>query len=74
MMFQQPNSRARAMHQVVDRLITGARVTLSFQTESEARQGLDALHEVALSRRVGIVVEPRGDRQVEIYLVEQQAA
>jgi hypothetical protein len=74
MKFQQPNSRARAMHQVVDQLISGARVTLTFQTESEARYGLEALHEVATLRRVGVRVEPTGPRTVEVRLVEPQAA
>lgn len=74
MKFQQPNSRARAMHQVVNQLISGASVTLTFQTESEAFSGLEALHEVAIQRPVGIVVEPIGNRKVEVRLVEARVA
>jgi hypothetical protein len=74
MTFEQPNSRARVMHQVVDRLINGARLTLSFQTEPEARRVLEALHEVATVRLIGIVVEPLGDLTVEVRLVEQRVA
>jgi hypothetical protein len=74
MTFEQPNGRARVMHQVADRIINGARLTLSFQTESEARRGLEALHEVAVLRRIGIVVEPLGGLTVEVRLVEQRVA
>lgn len=74
MRFTQPNSRARAMHQVVNHLISGASVTLTFQTESEALSGLEALHEVATQRRVGIVVESIGGRKVEVRLVEARMA
>ena len=74
MQFTQPNSRARAMHQVVDQLLSGARISLTFQTESEAVQGLTALHDVATSRRVGILVESTGRRTVAVRLVESEAA
>lgn len=74
MRFQQPNSRARAMHQVVNQLTLGNGVTLTFQTASEARYGLEALHEVATARRVGIVVESVGHRTVEVRLAKAKAA
>lgn len=73
MIFTQPNSLARLMHQLVDQLTCGQVMTLTFATEAEVRQGLTALHEVAQSRRVGVQVTPTGPHTIELRLVAEAA-
>jgi hypothetical protein len=68
MIFQQPSDLARAMHQVLDQLLRGQTVTLSFATNDEAAHALDVLNEVATERQVTILVEPAGRRSLQMSL------
>ena len=73
MIFTQPNSLARLMHQLVNQLSSGQVVTLTFATEAEVQHGLTALHEVAQSRGVGVQVTPTGPLTIELSMVPKAA-
>lgn len=73
MIFRQPNSLARVMHQVLDQVERGRVLTLEFGDALEARHGLEVLHEVARERQVGVVVTPVGSHAVELRLLAEAA-
>jgi hypothetical protein len=56
------------MHQVVNDLIRGQRVTLAFGSDAELRHVLEVLHEVATSRQLSVRVEATGRRHLELSL------
>ena len=62
MQFRQPNSLARAMHQVMNDLMGGQTISLRFGSEAEVHHVLGILNEVAISRRVRISVRSTGAR------------
>jgi hypothetical protein len=68
MRFRQPNSLARALHQVVSDLTQGQTVELRFESEAEVRHLLEVLHEVASERRVLVNVHSTGRRSLELSL------
>ncbi len=74
MEFRQPNSLARTLHRVLNDLIGGQRVTLSFGTEAEVRRVLEVLHEVTTDRRVAVTVRAVGQRSLELTLTEEEHA
>lgn len=73
MIFRQPNSLARVMHQVLDQVERGRVLTVEFGDTLEARHGLEVLHEVAQERQVGVVVTPVGAHVIELRLVADAA-
>lgn len=73
MIFRQPNSLSRVMHQVLDQVERGRVLTLEFGDAREARHGRDVLHEVARERQVGVVVTPIGSHAIELRLVDDAA-
>ncbi len=68
MIFRQPSSLARAMHQVLNDLLRGEVVTLSFTTEAEVRHVLTVLNEVAADRQIAIQATSVGQRSIELSL------
>lgn len=74
MEFRQPNSLARTLHQVLNDLIGGQSVTLSFGTEAEVRRVLEVLQEVTTDRRVAVTVRAVGQRSLELTLTELEHA
>ena len=73
MEFRQPSSLARAMHQVLDDLLRGQTVTLSFATEAEVRHLLTVLNEVAADRRIAVLATSVGQRSLELSLATEAA-
>lgn len=68
MQFQQPNSLARAMHQVLNDLVGGQTISLRFGSEAEVQRVLEVLSEVAHSRRIQLEVRASGVRTLEVSL------
>lgn len=66
--FQQPSDLARVMHQVLNQLLRGQSVTISFATNDEAAHALRVLNEVATERQITIMVEPDGRRSLKMTL------
>jgi len=73
MLFRQPNSLARVMHQVLDQIERGTVLTIRFGDETEAEHGLQVLHEVACQRSLGVLVTPVGSHAVELRVVDEAA-
>ncbi len=73
MEFRQPSSLARAMHQVLNDLLRGEVVTLSFATEAEVRHVLTVLNEVAADRHIAILATSVGQRSLELALATEAA-
>ena len=68
MPFRQPNSLARALHQVMNDLVAGQTVELRFGTEAELRHLLEALQEVTATHHVSVQVHTTGRRTLELSL------
>ena len=68
MPFRQPNSLARALHHVVNDLMSGQTVELRFGTEAELRHLLEALQEVTAARHLSVQVHATGRRTLEVSL------
>ncbi len=66
MIFRQPNSLSRVMHQLLDQLEQGRVLTLEFTDEAEAIHGLLVLHEVARQRGMGVVITPLDAQVIEL--------
>jgi len=73
MEFRQPSSLARTMHQVLNDLLRGEVVTLSFATEAEVRHVLTVLNEVAADRQIAILATSVGQRSIELVLATEAA-
>lgn len=73
MQFRQPNSLARAMHQVLNDLLRGQTVSLRFDSEFEVQHVLETLNEVARDRHVLIAIRITGRRTLELSQVADAA-
>ncbi|MDQ3655093.1 MAG: hypothetical protein M3457_08445 [Chloroflexota bacterium] len=73
MEFRRPSSLAHAMHQVLNDLLRGEVVTLSFTTEAEVRHVLTVLNEVAADRQIAILATSVGQRSLELSLATDAA-
>ena len=73
MPFRQPNSLARALHQVMNDLLAGQTVELRFGAETELRYMLDSLREVTAVHRVAVQVQTTGRQSVAVSLVRDAA-
>lgn len=71
MRFRQPNSLARAMHQVLNDLLSGQTVSLRFASEAEVQHVLDVLQEVAIDRRLAVNVRSVGPRTLELSVQDK---
>ncbi len=71
MIFRQPSSLARAMHQVLNDLMRGEVVTLSFATEAEIHHVLTVLNEVAADRHITVQATSVGQRSLELSLATE---
>lgn len=74
MEFRQPNNLARTLHQVLNDLVGGQCVTLSFGNDTEVRRVLEVLQEVTTDRRVAVTVRAVGSRSLELTLAKDEQA
>lgn len=70
MVFQQPTTLAQALQELVGEVLRGKTIDLTFSSEDEVSQFLNALEEVVQSRQVTVLVYPVGRRTLEVTLPE----
>jgi hypothetical protein len=71
MRFEQPNNLARALQVLLNDVVGGKTLSLSFSNEEDVRKVLETLDEVARAQAVTVLVRPIGRRTLELTLANK---